>query len=75
MRFSLAFENDMNVGNFDRVVRVSIGLALILGTVFGRIGPWGWLGVIPLLTGLVRICPLYSALKISTISAKSEFKA
>jgi hypothetical protein len=56
----------MNVGNIDRAVRVAIGLVLLAMTVLGAIGPWGYVGVVPLLTGLVARCPLYSLLGIST---------
>ena len=59
----------INVGTIDRVVRVIVGLALIA---FGLIWPasgwnWvGWIGIIPLATGAVGSCPLYSVLGLST---------
>jgi membrane protein implicated in regulation of membrane protease activity len=59
----------LNEGTVDRVVRVVIGLAL-LAMVF--VGPhtWlGWLGVIPLVTGLVGFCPLYRLMGIRTTKA------
>jgi hypothetical protein len=55
-----------NVGALDRFVRVTAGLALIGATTAGLIGLWGWLGLIPLLTGAIGNCPLYSALGWST---------
>jgi hypothetical protein len=48
-----------NVGNIDRVIRIVIGLGLIGATLSGAIGAWGWLGLIPLATGVFRFCPAY----------------
>lgn len=54
-----------NMGNIDRVIRVVAGLVLIgLALVGGQI--WGWIGVVPLLTGLLGRCPAYSLLGINT---------
>lgn len=55
-----------NVGGADRILRIILGLVLIGLTLAGVIGPWGWLGVVPLATGLFRFCPLYPLLKINT---------
>ena len=57
-----------NVGTIDRVLRIVVGLALI-ATALGLFGPayqtvWGWIGVIPLVTGLVSWCPAYTILGI-----------
>ncbi len=58
----------LNVGTLDRVLRVLIGIALIAWTFMG--GPvWAWIGVVPLLTGLVRFCPAYSIFGIKTCKA------
>lgn len=58
-----------NVGTADRFVRIAAGLVL-LGLVFvGPKTPWGWIGVLPLTTGLIRWCPLYALLGISTCSS------
>lgn len=59
-----------NVGSIDRVLRIIVGLALIAASVFGVIGAWGWIGVIPLATGLVRVCPAYKLLGVSTCPLK-----
>ena len=48
-----------NVGGLDRMLRIALGLVLIVLAAMGIIGWWGWLGVIPLATGLLRFCPLY----------------
>lgn len=55
-----------NVGNIDRIVRVVLGLVLIGLTLAGSIGPWGWIGVVPLLTAALGTCPLYTLLGMST---------
>ena len=55
-----------NVGGIDRVLRIVVGLALILMAVTGTIGSWGWIGIVPLATGLFRTCPLYSLLGMNT---------
>ncbi len=56
----------INLGTLDRVLRILVGLVL-LGLVFaGSIGAWGWIGVVPLATGLFRFCPLYTVLGFSS---------
>ena len=59
-----------NEGTIDRALRVIAGLALIGLTVSGTIGAWGWIGVVPLVTGLIGICPAYSILGLSTCPMK-----
>jgi hypothetical protein len=56
----------VNVGTVDRVVRVVVGLALIGFAATGTIGAWGYIGIVPLVTGFMRICPAYSLLGINT---------
>ncbi|AOU98012.1 hypothetical protein BI364_08605 [Acidihalobacter yilgarnensis] len=55
-----------NVGKLDRGLRILIGLLLISQVFVGLHTPWGWLGVIPLATGLVGWCGLYTVLGIRT---------
>lgn len=57
-----------NVGGMDRVIRIAAGLALIALAVFdvAPIGAWGWIGVVPLATGIFRFCPAYAPFGIST---------
>ncbi|KCZ48900.1 MULTISPECIES: DUF2892 domain-containing protein [unclassified Hyphomonas] len=55
-----------NEGTIDRVLRVIVGLALIAIVFVGPQTPWGWIGLVPLLTGLVGTCPLYTVLGIRT---------
>ena len=57
-----------NVGTIDRALRIVIGLALIAGALTGMIGAWGWVGVVPLATGLFRFCPAYRLLGLSSCS-------
>ena len=59
-----------NVGGIDRMARIVIGLVLIALAVMDTIGVWGWIGVVPLLTGLTRWCPLYPLLGISSCPLK-----
>jgi hypothetical protein len=60
--------SQLNVGNIDRSLRISAGLALIGLAAFGTIGAWGFVGVVPLVTGLVGLCPLYKLLGVATTS-------
>ncbi|PPQ40384.1 Protein of unknown function [Rhodoblastus acidophilus] len=55
-----------NIGQLDRAIRIVLGLALISLVFVGPQTPWGWVGVVPLLTGLIRWCPPYALLGIDT---------
>lgn len=55
-----------NESPLDRALRSSIGLVLMALAFAGEIGAWGYLGVLPLLTAIVGICPLYGLLGMST---------
>ena len=48
-----------NVGSVDKILRIVVGLALIAIVFVGPQTPWGWIGVVPLLTALLGFCPLY----------------
>jgi hypothetical protein len=61
----------VNESGLDRILRVVAGVVLIALTLTGTIGVWGWIGVVPLVTGLVGLCPLYSMLGIRTCPIKS----
>ena len=61
-----------NVGGIDRGLRIVLGIVLIALAATGTVGWWGWLGVVPLLTGLVSFCPLYLLLGLSTCPVKSK---
>jgi hypothetical protein len=57
-----------NEGTLDRVLRVIAGLALLSIVFIGPQSPLGWVGLVPLLTGLVGVCPVYSLFGIRTCS-------
>jgi hypothetical protein len=59
-----------NVGGIDRVLRIVVGLALIGLTLGGVIGAWGWIGLVPLATGALSTCPVYSILGMNTCPTK-----
>ncbi len=59
-----------NVGTIDRTIRVVAGLVLIGLTLSGKIGVWGWIGVVPVLTGLFSFCPAYTLLGANTCARK-----
>ena len=59
-----------NVGTVDRVIRIAAGVGLIGATVLGYIGPWGWIGVVPLATGVFRFCPAYLPFGLSSCALK-----
>jgi len=60
----------INEGTIDRTLRVIVGLVLIGLTASGTIGAWGWIGVLPLLTGAVGFCPAYAMFGMSTCPMK-----
>jgi uncharacterized membrane protein YqaE (UPF0057 family) len=55
-----------NIGGAERIVRIVAGLILMALAATGQVGMWGWLGLVPLLTGLMGWCPPYSLLGINT---------
>ncbi|MEL7214013.1 MAG: DUF2892 domain-containing protein [Pseudomonadota bacterium] len=64
-----------NIGGFDRVARVAVGLALIAAFFIGPAGSYSWLfllGIVPLATGLLSRCPVYSLIGVSTCPTKQS---
>jgi hypothetical protein len=61
-----------NVGGIDRILRIVVGLVLIGLAATGSVGWWGWIGVVPLLTGLVGACPAYKLLGMNTCPMKNK---
>ena len=59
-----------NEGTADRFFRVIVGLVLISLAFVGPQTAWGWVGLVPLVTGLVGNCPVYSLLGINTCGLK-----
>ncbi len=55
-----------NVGGIDRTLRIVIGAVWIVLAIVGVIGSWGWIGILPLATGIFRFCPAYPLLGIKT---------
>jgi hypothetical protein len=55
-----------NVGSTDRVLRILVGLVLIGLAATDTVGLWGWIGIVPLLTGIFRFCPAYAVFGVST---------
>ncbi len=55
-----------NIGSPERIIRIIVGLVLIALVFVGPKTIWGWIGVVPLLTGLTGWCPPYQLLGINT---------
>lgn len=56
----------INLGTIDRALRILLGVVLIGLAVTGVIGAWGYIGIIPLATGLLSRCPIYSLFGLSS---------
>jgi hypothetical protein len=59
---------ESNIGSADRALRIGAGAALIGLALAALIGPWGYVGVVVLATGLFRFCPAYRLFGLSTCS-------
>ena len=59
-----------NEGTIDRALRIIVGLVLLALVFVGPKTPLGWIGIVPLVTGLVGMCPLYSVLGITTCARR-----
>jgi hypothetical protein len=59
-----------NSGGVDRILRVVVGLILVALAATGTVGVWGWIGLLPLVTGAFGFCPAYTLLGINTCSTK-----
>lgn len=59
-----------NTGNVDKALRIIAGLILIALVFVGPQTPWGWIGIIPLVTGLFGFCPLYKLIGLNTCPTK-----
>ena len=62
----------VNEGTADRALRVVLGIAIVSLAFVGPRTPWAYLGFVPLLTGAIGFCPLYTVLGVSTCPAKSR---
>ncbi|PID42551.1 MAG: hypothetical protein CSB48_10085 [Proteobacteria bacterium] len=63
-----------NEGTIDRVIRVVVGLILLSLVFVGPMTPWGWIGLVPLATGLIGFCPLYKLIGLNTCPISSRKK-
>jgi len=59
-----------NVGTIDRFLRIIVGVALIALAATGKVGWWGYIGIVPLATGVFRFCPAYTLLGMRTCPAE-----
>ena len=60
-----------NVGGIDKILRIVAGLALVAWALMG--GPvWAWIGILPLLTGVMGWCPAYKLLGMNTCPLKKK---
>ena len=59
----------LNEGTVDRILRVAVGIAILSLAFVGPQTPWAYLGVVPLLTGIIGFCPLYAILGVNTCGA------
>lgn len=59
-----------NIGSADKILRIVVGIVLIALVFVGPQTPWGWIGVIPLLTALLGFCPLYKIVGVNTCKSK-----
>ena len=55
-----------NLGSIDRTIRILAGIGLLALAFVGTQSPWGYLGLVPLLTGVIGFCPAYCPLGLST---------
>lgn len=61
-----------NVGGIDKTLRIVAGAGLVGAAVAGVIPAWGYVGIVPLATGLINFCPIYPLLGISTCSTEKK---
>lgn len=59
-----------NEGSLDRMLRIIVGIVLLILAFRGQYTPWTWLGVVPLLTGLIGWCPAYTLFGIKTCKVR-----
>ncbi|MGA0926781.1 MAG: YgaP family membrane protein [Burkholderiaceae bacterium] len=59
-----------NVGNTERAIRIGGGLILVVLAASGTVGLWGYLGLLPMVTGAIGWCPPYAMLGINTCAKK-----
>ncbi len=60
-----------NEGQMDRALRVAVGIVMVALTATGGMGAWGWIGLVPLATGLAGFCPLYRVFGFSSLPRRT----
>ena len=61
-----------NVGGFDRILRVVVGVVLVALAATGTVGAWGFVGIVPIVTAAIGWCPAYLPFGFSTCKTPSE---
>lgn len=61
-----------NEGTVDRTLRVVVGIGILSLAFVGPQSPWGYLGLLPIVTGLLGTCPAYTILGLSTCPMKAR---
>jgi hypothetical protein len=62
----------LNEGAVDRVIRVGVGLAILSLVFIGPKTPWAWVGLLPLLTGVIGFCPAYAIFGFNTCGMRKQ---
>lgn len=74
LQFDFFVEQEMsmkaNVGGLDRAARITAGVTLVALAATGTVGVWGWIGLVPIATGLSGWCPAYLPFGITTCKMK-----
>lgn len=61
-----------NEGTIDRTLRIIVGLILLALVFVGPQTAWGWIGIVPLATGLLGFCPAYKLFGLSTCPLRNQ---
>lgn len=61
-----------NVGGFDRMLRLVVGVVLVALAATGTVGAWGYIGIVPIFTGAIGWCPAYLPFGFSSCKTRSE---
>ena len=62
----------VNIGTIDHATRILLGLVLVALAVSQTLGPWAYIGIVPLATGVLRSCPLYRVFGWNTCASKAQ---
>ena len=61
-----------NMGGLDRGLRIVVGVGLVIAALTESLGAWAYLGLVPIVTALLGICPAYSIFGIKTCKVDQE---